>query len=71
MEEMCERRGRKLEARDLDIWIKEMHAHMRGTELEQEEELREREEDLKKGEEEVLACERELDELLKKSRNDY
>jgi hypothetical protein len=34
-----------------------MHAHMRGTELEQEEELREREEALKKREEEILACE--------------
>jgi hypothetical protein len=35
-----------------------MHAHMRGTELEQEEEeLREREEALKKREEEVLAHE--------------
>jgi hypothetical protein len=39
MEEMCERRARQVEARELDIQIKEMHAHMRGTELEQEEEL--------------------------------
>jgi hypothetical protein len=38
MEEMHERRARQLEARELDIQIKEMHAHMRGTELEQEEE---------------------------------
>jgi hypothetical protein len=38
MEEMCERRARQLEARELNIWIKEMHAHMRDTELEQEEE---------------------------------
>jgi hypothetical protein len=43
--------GRQLEARELDIQIKEMHTHMRGTELEQEEELREREEALKKREE--------------------
>jgi hypothetical protein len=39
MEEMRERRARQLEARELDIRIKELHAHMRGTELEQEEEL--------------------------------
>jgi hypothetical protein len=39
MKEMCERRARHVEARELDIQIKEMHAHMRGTELEQEEEL--------------------------------
>jgi hypothetical protein len=39
MEEMRERRARQVEARELDIQIKEMHAHMRGTELEQEEEL--------------------------------
>jgi hypothetical protein len=37
---MCERRARQLEENKLDIYIKEMHAHMRGTELEQiEEEL--------------------------------
>jgi hypothetical protein len=55
MEEMCERRARQLEGRERDIWIKEMHAHMRGIELEQEEkELQEREEALKKREEEVL-----------------
>jgi hypothetical protein len=45
------------EGREFDIRIKEMHAHMRDTELEQEEELREREETLKKREEEILACE--------------
>jgi hypothetical protein len=39
MEEMRERRARQVEARELDIRIKEMHAHMRGTELEQEEDL--------------------------------
>jgi hypothetical protein len=48
MEEMREKRTRQLEGRERDIWIKEMHAHMRGTELEQEEELREHKEDLKK-----------------------
>jgi hypothetical protein len=39
-----------------------MHAHMRGTELEQEEEFRECEEALKKREEEVLTHELELEE---------
>jgi hypothetical protein len=54
MEEICERRARQLEGRELDIWIKEMHAYMRGTKLkEEEEELREREEALKKREEEL------------------
>jgi hypothetical protein len=45
----------QLEGRELDIQIKEMHAHMRGTELkeEEEEELREREEALKKWKEEL------------------
>jgi hypothetical protein len=38
MKEMCERRARQLEGRELDIQIKEMNAHMRGTELEQQEE---------------------------------
>jgi hypothetical protein len=38
MEEMCERRTRQLEGKELDIRIKDMHAHMRGTELEQQEE---------------------------------
>jgi hypothetical protein len=72
MEEMHERCARQLDARELGIWIKEMHVHMRGTELkQQEEELREYEEALKKREEEVHARERELDEQMKKSRNDY
>jgi hypothetical protein len=49
MEEMCERQTRQLEGKELDIRIKDMHAHMRGTELEQqEEELWEHEETLKK-----------------------
>jgi hypothetical protein len=43
MEEMRGRWTRQLEVRELDIQIKEMHAHMRGTELkEEEEELHER-----------------------------
>jgi hypothetical protein len=41
--------ARQLEGRELDIRIKEIHAHMRGTEL-KEEELRKREEALKKRE---------------------
>jgi hypothetical protein len=39
MEEMCGRWDMQQESREWDIRIKEMHAHMRGTELEQEEEL--------------------------------
>jgi hypothetical protein len=65
MEKIRERRARQLEGRELDIQIKEMHAHMRGTELEQEEEVREHEEALKKREEEVLTHERELEERMK------
>jgi hypothetical protein len=54
MEEICERQAMQLEGRELDIQIKEMHAHMRGTELkEEDEELREREEALKKWKEEL------------------
>jgi hypothetical protein len=71
IEEMRERWDRQLEARELNIRIKEMQAHMRGTELEQEEDFREREEALKKREDELLACERELGERMKKSHNDY
>jgi hypothetical protein len=37
MEEMHERWARQLEGRELDIWIKEMHAHMRGTKMKAEE----------------------------------
>jgi hypothetical protein len=36
IEEMRERRARQLEEKELDIHIKEMNSHMRGTELEQE-----------------------------------
>jgi uncharacterized protein (DUF3084 family) len=58
MEEMHGRRARQLEARELDIQIKEIHAHMRGNELQQqEEELQECEEALKKREEELLSRE--------------
>jgi hypothetical protein len=39
MEEMRERQFRQLEARELDIWIKEMHAHMSDTELEQKKKI--------------------------------
>jgi hypothetical protein len=38
MEEMRERWARQLEGGELDIHIKEMHAHMRGTKLKEEEE---------------------------------
>jgi hypothetical protein len=51
MEEMRERWARKQQVRELDIHIKEMHAHMRGTKLKEEEELRECKEALKKREE--------------------
>jgi tRNA1(Val) A37 N6-methylase TrmN6 len=72
MEEMHWRRGRHLQARDLDIWIKEMHAHMRGIELkEEEEELCEREEALKKREEELAICERDFQKWNKKSRTSF
>jgi hypothetical protein len=71
MEKMHERRARQLEGGELDIRIKEMHANIWGTELEQEEELREHEEALKKREEEVLAREQELEEWMKQCHNDY
>jgi uncharacterized protein (DUF3084 family) len=72
IEEMRERWTRQLKGRERDIQIKEMHVHMKDIKLEQqEEEFREREEAIKKIEEEALACERELEERMKKSRNDY
>jgi hypothetical protein len=37
MKEMHERHARQIQGKELDIRIKEMHAHMRCTELEQEE----------------------------------
>jgi hypothetical protein len=37
MEEMRERQTRQLEGREIDIRIKKMHAHMRDTELNEEE----------------------------------
>jgi hypothetical protein len=55
-EEMRKRRARQLEGRELDIHIMEMHAHMRGTELkeeEEEEELQKYKEALKNREEEL------------------
>jgi hypothetical protein len=61
IEEMHERRARQLKGRELDIRIKEMHAHMRGTELKvEEEELQEHEEALEKREEELTIREREF-----------
>jgi hypothetical protein len=55
MEETRQRWARQLEGRELDIRIKKMHAHMRDTELkEEEEELWERKEALKKREEELV-----------------
>jgi hypothetical protein len=71
IEEMHGRRARQLESREFDIRIKEMHAYMRGTELKEEEELREREEALKKGEEELVICEREFQKWNKKSRTSF
>jgi uncharacterized protein (DUF3084 family) len=74
---MCERWARQLQAKELDIRIKEMHDHMRSTELkeeggeEEEEELREREEALKKREEELAIRERELQKQNKKSRTSF
>jgi hypothetical protein len=54
MKEMRERWARQIERRELDIRIKEMHAHMRGTELkEEEEELQKYKEALKNREEEL------------------
>jgi hypothetical protein len=57
MKEMRERWARQIERRELDIRIKEMHAHMRGTELkeeEEEEELQKYKEALKSREEELV-----------------
>jgi hypothetical protein len=54
MEEMCERRARQPEGGELDISIKEMHSHMRVTELKEEEvKLHKREKGLKKKEAEL------------------
>jgi hypothetical protein len=68
MEGMHGRQARQLEAREFDIQIKKMHAHMRGTELkEEEQEPREREEALKKREEEPAIREQEFQKQNKKS----
>jgi hypothetical protein len=61
------RRARQLEGKEPNICIKKMHAHMRGSELEEEEELRKHEEALKKREEEHVVRERELEKQMEKS----
>jgi hypothetical protein len=71
MEEMRGRQARQLEAKEFDIWIKEMHAHMRVIELKEEEELRECEEALKKREEELAIREREFQKWNKKSHTSF
>jgi hypothetical protein len=72
MEEMRWRRGRQLEAREFDIWIEEMHTHMRGTKLkDEEEELHGHEEALKKREEDLAIREREFQKRNKKSRMSF
>ncbi len=73
MEEMRERWARKQQVRELDIRIKEMHAHMRGTQLkeEEEEEFREREEALKKREEELAIRGCEFQKWNKKSHTSF
>jgi hypothetical protein len=77
MEEMHERRARQLEGIELDIRIKEMYAHMRGTQLkeeeeeEEEEEFREREEALKKREEELVIRGCEFQKWNKKSHTSF
>jgi hypothetical protein len=57
MEAFCEARDNKHNKRDLHVCIKEMHTHMRETELkeeeEEEEEIKQREEALRKQEEEL------------------
>jgi hypothetical protein len=70
MEEMRGRRARQLETREPDIRIKEMHAHMRGNKL-KEEELREREEAPKKREEELAIREQEFQKWNKKSSTSF
>jgi hypothetical protein len=73
MEEMHERRARQLEGIELDIRIKKMYAHMRGTQLkeEEEEEFREREEALKKREEELAIRGCEFQKWNKKSHTSF
>jgi hypothetical protein len=56
---MRERQARQLQGKELDICIKNMHAHMRGTKL--EEELQEHDKALKKREE-LVVREREFEE---------
>jgi hypothetical protein len=49
MKEFREATANKRRERDLHVWLKEMHTHMRETELKEEEELQQREEALKNG----------------------
>jgi hypothetical protein len=49
IEEFCEARANKRRERDIKVRIKEMHTHMRETELMEEEELRQCEEAIKNG----------------------
>jgi hypothetical protein len=65
IKKMHERWTRQLEGRELNIHIKEMHAHMIGNELKEEEELQKCEETLKKREEELVIHERGLEKRKK------
>jgi hypothetical protein len=49
IEEFCEARANKRRERDIKVRIKEMHTHMRETELMEEEELKQCEEAIKNG----------------------
>jgi hypothetical protein len=49
IEEFCEARANKRRERDIKVRIKEMHIHMRETELMEEEELKQCEEAIKNG----------------------
>jgi hypothetical protein len=72
MEEIRERRASLLEGKELNIYIKEMHTYMRGTELkDEEEEFWEREKALKKREEELAIHERELEKRKKMYRMSF
>jgi hypothetical protein len=67
IKKMHERWTRQLEGRELNIHIKEMHAHMIGNELKEEEELQKCEETLKKRKEELVIHERGLEKRKKVS----
>jgi hypothetical protein len=49
IEEFCEARANKRRERDIKVRIKEMHTHMRETELMEEEEVKQCEEVIKNG----------------------